>query len=462
MKLTVVGLGAEKDQISLSAYRALEKSGCVVLRTEKTLSAATVAEMGIDYKSFDYLYEKSRNFDTLNANICKEVLSLLKTRDVCYVVDGSVEEDLAASKLIQKVKDVTVYEGVSKAGNALAKAGVFATSYTAISAYSLADFSDFSYPLVVYDLDSQMLVSEWKLKLMDVVGEEAKVRLYVDYRFNLVPMYEIDTFGNYDYSTVLIVDKEPLKDRERFTYSDLVDIVKILRGENGCPWDRVQTPETIRKTLIEECYELVDAVNKKDDEKIVEETGDVLLQTAFYIDFGSDNLAYTKADVLSGICSKLISRHTHVFGQDNAKDAESALSLWNKNKQIEKRFENAYQYVSDVPQNFPAALRAEKVVKRAKSFNVYFSEDLIDFIVTNCKKIIDGDTSSETVGDLIFACVSLSKSHELSAEELLADATERFIERFRKIEEAALKDGKTLKNLSKEEVEKYSNEIKKS
>lgn len=464
MQLTIIGLGVNKGDISFNAVEVLKRTKQVFLRTENTASAKILRDLGVSYQTFDYLYEKSRNFDTLTKNICKAISDLLKTGDVCYLVDGAVSEDNSASVLIKKIKNVDVYEGVSKVGYALSTLGLSGSEYQARSAYSLNDFDKVSLPLVVYDLDNVILASEWKLKLCSLVGEELKVRLYARNQWFSLPLYQIDGRDKYDYSTMLVIEKIPLEHKERFDYDDLCKIVKILRDENGCPWDRAQTRESICNTLIEECYELVDAVHKNSDDKICEETGDVLLQTAFYASFLEDSLVYDKTDILSGICSKLITRNSHVFGGDVAKNPEDALLVWNKNKQTEKQYEDSTSYLDDVPKNFPSALRAEKVVKRAKYCNYPIGDrksltEKLEKIIVDLK---EKDLTDDLLKRLIFTAIALIKTCDRSAEDLISSATRDFIKEFGLLETAIKNDGKTMKNLDEKQVEEYLNGNKKS
>ena len=139
-----------------------------------------------------------------------------------------------------------------------------------------------------------------------------------------------------------------------------MEILRILRGENGCPWDRVQTKESILKNLIEECYELVDAI-KLDDEEI----GDNFMQCSFHSLFAEERNAFTLSDIFTGVCTKLITRHTHIFGADKANNDEDALNVWEKNKEVEKNITSVTQNLKDVPTVFPALMRAQKVYKRA-------------------------------------------------------------------------------------------------
>jgi len=465
MQLYIIGLGVERGDISVSALKIIKNCKNVALRTEKTVSAQTLKDEVVEYASLDYLYEKSKNFDTLTKNICKKIGELLKTGDVCYLVDGAVSEDASSKVLLKKYKNAIVYEGVSKVSYALSKAKLNGGKYTAVSAYDLKDFAKFSLPLLVYDLDSGILASEWKLKLMSLVGEEVKVRLYARNREFYIPMYEIDSLQNvYDYSTVLVVEDAPIKDKERFDYRDLVSIVKILRADGGCPWDRAQTKQSITKSLIEECYELVDAVNKNADDKICEETGDVLLQTAFYINFLEESLSYDYTDVVSAICRKLITRHSHVFGNDKAGDAEEALTVWNKNKQTEKGYESNAAYVDDVPKNFPAALRAEKVIKRADYCNFSYGDktEIVKKIKNLVENLSDAEIDKDALKELVFQVIALIRKCDFSAEEVISEKTREYISELSKTEKLISLHGEDMKNLTEKQVEEYRNEVKKS
>lgn len=465
MQLYIIGLGVERGDISVSALKIIKNCKNVALRTEKTVSAQTLKDEGVEYASLDYLYEKSKNFDTLTKNICKKIGELLKTGDVCYLVDGAVSEDASSKVLLKKYKNAIVYEGVSKVSYALSKAKLNGGKYTAVSAYDLKDFAKFSLPLLIYDLDSGILASEWKLKLMSLVGEEVKVRLYARNREFYIPMYEIDSLQNvYDYSTVLVVEDAPIKDKERFDYLDLVSIVKILRADGGCPWDRAQTKQSITKSLIEECYELVDAVNKNADDKICEETGDVLLQTAFYINFLEESLSYDYTDVVSAICRKLITRHSHVFGNDKAGDAEEALTVWNKNKQTEKGYESNAAYVDDVPKNFPAALRAEKVIKRADYCNFSYGDktEIVKKIKNIVENLSDAEIDKDALKELVFQVIALIRKCDFSAEEVISEKTREYISELSKTEKLISLHGEDMKNLTEKQVEEYRNEVKKS
>ncbi len=462
MALTIIGLGVENGDISLRAVEKIKTASIVVLRTKNTPSASCVFEF-CQPISLDYIYEKSRNFQTLNKNVVREVKSLVKEySNVCYLVDGAVSEDYSCKELIKTVKGVEVIEGASKTANVLAKLGLCGEGATQISAYEIDKISTFSYPLVVYDLDSYYLASIWKIKLTELVGEEQKVRLYIDKRIISIPVYELDRQENYDFSTCIVVEDCSLKEKARFNFNDLFEIIKILRGENGCPWDRVQTKESIKKDLIEECYELVDAINQNDEDKMLEEIGDVILQAVFHLTLAEEREAFSRYDVLSSLCNKLIFRHSHIFGEDNAKNAESALDVWNKNKQIEKGFDTAYSYVSDVPKCLPSLIRAEKVIKRQDKSNFGILEPTLSNLTKMLKEIENSSECKELFGEFLLLLLAFVKGKVSSCEESLYDAVMKDLSLLEVVEKDLLEQGFELKNCDKELVKKTYEKYKKS
>ncbi len=454
MKLTIVGLGVEAGDISVNALNRIKNSSCVILRTEKTNSVKFLSQEGVNYTSLDYLYDKCKNFETLTKNIVKEIKKQLKTSDVCYVVDGSVSEDRVSAELINKIKNVEVFEGVSKASKAVSLAGLSGKKYYSVSAYEIGNINKFCLPLVVYDLDSKMLASEWKLKLMQFIGEEQKVSLYVDNQQKTMLLYELDLEENFNYSTVLVVGDTSLTDKERFSLEDLYEIIKILRSPNGCPWDKVQTEKSVVKNLIEETYELVEAINLEDDDKMREETGDLLLQVAFYMNFAEERGAYTKEDVISELCRKLIDRHTHIFGGEHATSVENALEIWNKNKQVEKKYGSVYNYVNDVPKTLPSLMRASKVIKRTvkSGLNVYDENALLKTLYEKLE--LSKSAENVDIGDIIFGLVYYFALKGKTCEEHLIEATNDFVSRIEKVENALQQQGKTIKDATDEEKRK--------
>lgn len=473
--ITVIGLGVEKGDLSKRGeaciLEAAKKGVKVVVRTANTLSYETVKELGIAHECLDYVYENSRNFATLAKNLAKAVTEY--GEDTVYLVDGAATEDNSVKALIKRLRGkVEIIDGVSKVTALVRAAGFKACSYTAVSAYELeetAKSGNVGLPLVVYDLDDGAFASDVKLLLGNLFGEETVVKYICGGKVKKCPLYELDRQKHYDYTSAVAIETMDLLEKQRFGIEDLKEIIVRLRAPNGCPWDRVQTPDSIKMSAVEEAYELVDAIDQDDDEKILEETGDIMLQAVFHAVLKEETGSFDLTDVLTGICQKLIFRHSHVFGDDKAKDGESALSVWEKNKMTEKHQTTYADSVNDVPKCFPAAMRAQKIGKRAAKAGMDFDsvrsaakrvqEELEEFFVAyesgNATEI------EKELGDVLFSVVNVGRKAGCDCEKALKESVDRFAARFTKAEALALADGRVVTELSEAEWDKYYVKAKK-
>lgn len=467
MKLTLAGVGLCPKDMSLRALEEAKNADKVILRTAETPIGKWLTEIGIKFESLDFIYEKSRNFDTLSKNLAKAVLDQAKQTNVVYLVEGDVSEDVSCSIIRKKRKDAEIIPGIPKS-TFFADVAHVSSPYTGISAYDVAS-AKISLPVVIFDVDCQFIASAAKLALSDKFGDEIPCVKITNGIARKMKLYEIDRDEDFDGSCAIVVDKLNLIEKQRFDYDDLSEILKILRSENGCPWDRAQTPESIMQNTVEETYELLDAIKTNDKVAELEEVGDVLLQAFFYIRFAEENGDFTTNDALSGICEKLISRHTHIFGADVAANEKEALDAWEKNKQKEKGYASGYDYLSAIPKSFPSVLRAHKVGSRSAKYNMDFADahQAADKVKEEFYEVLaevkKGDAKGvyEESGDLLFAAVSLVRLLGVNGELALNDATDKFLKRFKKTEELVLKDGKNMKSLSAEELDAYYNESKK-
>ncbi len=474
--ITVIGLGVEKGDLSRRGEECIlngaKEGRKIVVRTANTASYQTVLALGVEHTTLDSVYESSRNFATLAKNLAKAVIK--QGEDAIYLVDGAATEDNSVKALIKSLRGkVEIIDGVSKT-TALVRAAAFkGCSYTAVSAYELcekANSGNLSLPLVVYDLDDRGLASDIKLILGDLYGEEIFVKFILGGKAKKISLFELDRQKYYDYTSAVAIEEMDLLQKKRFTAEDLKEIIVRLRAPDGCPWDRVQTSDSIKMSAVEEAYELVDAIDQEDDEKILEETGDIMLQAVFHAVLKEETGAFDLTDVFTGICTKLITRHTHVFGEDKASDGESALSVWEKNKMTEKHQITFADSVNDVPKCFPAAMRAQKVGKRAAKGGMDFAsveeaverlqEELAEFF--EAYKAGDKIQAEKELGDVLFAAVNVGRKAGADCEKALKESTDRFAARFTKAEALALADGKVVTELSEEEWDKYYKQAKES
>lgn len=210
-------------------------------------------------------------------------------------------------------------------------------------------------------------------------------------------------------------EKAKLKAKERFTTEDLLLIIKILRGKDGCPWDAEQTHESIIPGLIEETYETVEAIEMKDPEMLCEELGDVLLQIVFHSDISSDDGDFNYGDVVTGVCKKMIIRHPHVFGDVDAKTSAEVLKNWDKIKAETKSQNGLYEKLNSVAKPLPALMRAQKLIHKAAKENIRPSDQLLSGA--------EGEAANALL-QAIYKCEEL----DLNAETVLRHLSDAFIE----------------------------------
>lgn len=256
--------------------------------------------------------------------------------------------------------------------------------------------------------------------------------------------------------------------KEKYTIDDLIEIVRLLRSENGCPWDKEQTHKSIRMDFLEEVYEVIEAIDFESKEMLREELGDVLLQVVFHSQIETEKDSFNFSDVTDDICKKLIIRHPHVFGEVSVSSSEEVLKNWDRIKKDTKGQETFTDTLKSVPRVFPSLLRASKLGKRASRANLDFNNP--DDALKSLKSEVDelsaamkaDDTAkiSEEIGDVIFSAVNVARKSGLNAEELLTQANEKFIARFEKVEQMAIENNENMQDLSADKLDKYWNKAK--
>ncbi len=250
--------------------------------------------------------------------------------------------------------------------------------------------------------------------------------------------------------------------KEHYNVADLIDIVEILRSPEGCPWDREQDHKSIRRDFLEETYEVIEAINKNDKELLLEELGDVLLQVVFHTQIEREQGTFELSDVADGICKKMIERHPHVFGEVKADTSEQVLENWDVIKKRTKKQKSQTESMLSIPREFPALMRADKVQKKASKVgfdwdNADGAFDKISEELNELKTAVengDKDNVHEELGDLLFSVVNVSRFVGVDSEEALTGATDKFIDRFSKVEKMAEERGMNMKETELAELDK--------
>ena len=251
----------------------------------------------------------------------------------------------------------------------------------------------------------------------------------------------------------------------------LVEIVARLRAPDGCPWDRKQTPETLKKYLLEEAYEVVEAIEKDQPLEVCEEIGDALFLLIFLAYLYEEAGKFRLADVLTLCAEKMIRRHPHVFGEHNLESAEEVVAQWQriKEKEAQEKGLASSSVLGNLPRNLPALQRAFRVGERASrvGFDWQRPEDLFEKIDEETQELKEalqeGDPAKikEELGDLLFTLANLSRKLGVNPEEALRDTVEKFVSRFLEMERHFQGQGKDLRELSLAEMDQVWEEVKK-
>ena len=254
--------------------------------------------------------------------------------------------------------------------------------------------------------------------------------------------------------------------KKTYNFDDLVTVMKVLRSEEGCMWDREQTHESIRNNFIEETYEVIEAIDTSDTKLLREELGDVLLQIVFHAEMEREKGVFTIDDVANDICAKLIHRHPHIFADVSVSSTADVLANWEAIKSKEKSRTTLTSKLRSIPPMLPALMRAEKVGKKASMLDFPTVEDVLaklDEEVAELKAAIrSGENSemTEELGDVLLTLSSLSRKIDVDAERALNDSTTKFIDRFEKVENECEKRGINMKESDISVLDGIYNEIK--
>lgn len=248
----------------------------------------------------------------------------------------------------------------------------------------------------------------------------------------------------------------PYEMKDRYTIADLAEIVALLRSKDGCPWDKVQTHASIRTDLIEETYEVIEAIDQSDPVLLQEELGDLLLQVVFHAQIETEQQHFTLEDVCTDICKKMIIRHPHVFSTVKADTTEEVLKNWDEIKEETKHQTTRTQTLEAVAKTLPALMRAQKVCKRArKGGNQFLCNESALANVTECKRNLEeamhleeADAIYQAMGELLFCCTGMAQALGISAEQALTDTTNHFINCFRIMEDICQTENRSMETLS--------------
>ena len=465
--ITVILLCAP-EALTLAQQQLIAKAEKIFLQTFKHPSAETVQHHIDEVQSMDDLFETSEDFDALNRAIA---LRLCDNAPCVYIATGSIQNSQLpvireAAKQSNTEVSVLPYLSVGDVAFPAYRRGV------AISAHDLPDQIDPEQNYVVEEIDSVLAAGEAKLYLAEYFPDDWKIQFASIqksgiYHSREICLCDLDRQRAYDATSIVYVPGSEYEERTRHGFDDVMRIVRRLRAPNGCPWDREQTHVSLKNALLEESYELLDAIDEDDDQHICEEMGDVLLQFALHAAIAEEQSAFSARDACTDLVEKLIYRHPHVFGSIRVSGSDEVLKNWDALKMAQRKQTTQSEVLKSVPKSFPALLRSRKVQKKAADvgFDWNSARDAFYKIAEETEELRQAmeqeSNIEEEMGDLLFAVVNVARLLKLEPEFLLMQATDKFIYRFEQMEQLALMQGHALKDLPFSEQDKLWDEAKK-
>ena len=477
--ITIVGLGPGPfGLITMETWEQMQQAEQLLLRTAVHPTVAELEKRGLRFSSYDTLYETGATFEEVYSRIAADVVRRAKEgQQIVYAVPGS---PLVAERTVIMIRElarqerqiVHILPGMSFAEVLYVRLGI--DPIEGLTILDAADLSslpeDMPTALVVTQVYNQQVASEAKLSLMEIYPDDHPVMLVrnlglEDEKILPLPLYEIDRQRDIDHLTSLYVPAAPAKTRE-FTLEPLTDIMARLRAPDGCPWDIVQTHASLRSNLVEEVYEVIEAIDLEDAELLCEELGDLLLQIVFHARMAEETGDFSMQDVIDGICNKLIRRHPHVFGQISVRDAAEVLLNWEQIKKEEKKERTSL--LDGVPKDLPALMGASKMQQKAAKAGFDWADigpvwGKLDEEIAELKQAIqqkDTAHTEEELGDVLFSVVNLARFLKVDAETALRRTNGKFKHRFSHVEARVKASGHSWKEFTLEELDAFWEEAK--
>lgn len=478
--LTILGMGAFPGHLTEEAQRALRDGAKVVLQTARCYLAQSLSLQGIRYRTMDGLYEQAEDFDELNETVARNLVLEAQGSDVVYALLGGAEGKAVCAAIAKAAAgagiELRVLPGVSYGACAAAAAGGRFCYERPARMLFAADLEGAALlpgePLVVQELDNVMLAGDAKLLLSEYYPDELEILLataeYGQYQVRALPLCELDRQERSAYAHTTCVLLPPLSfgELERRGPGELQTLIARLRAPDGCPWDREQTPGSLLSSLLEETYEVAEAIELEDDAKLCEELGDLMMLVVMLSCIAQEHGSFTLRDVTSDVCAKLVHRHPHVFGGGTARDTGAVLRSWEALKMEEKGESTLSQSMRDVAKPLPALMRAEKIQKKAGQVGFDWKDplDALEKVREETEELEEelrrreggaqnGARVEEELGDLLFAAANVARLAKVKSELALGRATEKFVRRFERMEAAARADGRGLADMTLEEMD---------
>ncbi|MBS4537588.1 nucleoside triphosphate pyrophosphohydrolase [Clostridium sp. D2Q-11] len=477
--INIIGLGfGDTNRMTLHSIESIKKYKNF-FRTEKSPIIEYLKNNNIYYESYDSIYQDLESFEDVYEYIVNDLVQKSKEYStINYCAPGSptlsdkVTEILLDGKdklgvQVRIIDNSGMLEAVYNVLGKSMKNGIKLVDSLDIKSTDIDINSDF----IITQVYDQLIASEVKIYLEEIYTDEYPIKVINDFEdvggIKSIPLYQLDRIKEYNHMTVVYI---PCNETEKNIYdmNNLVDIMETLRSEKGCLWDIKQSHQSLREYAIEEAYEVVDAIDKDDMSLLEEELGDLLLQVVFHSQIAREEGYFNIWNVITSISKKLIYRHPHVFEDFQAKDIKQANENWDYMKNKSKNITSPTESMIDIPKGLPSLLKSYKVQKKASKvgFDWDNKEDAykkVEEEIDELKEAIDNnkvDEIEEEFGDVLFALVNYGRFLNINPETALNNTINKFIQRFKYIEDSSKNIGKQMEEMSLKEMDLLWNRAK--
>lgn len=468
----IVGLGpGSEDALTLGAIEIMGKFP-LYLRTKKHPTVKYLDTKGISYETFDSFYENAETFEQVYEEIKEAIMRASENGDLIYAVPG---HPLVAEKsvmlLIETMKKVgipyKIYPSVSFVDTMLE--ALLIDPIKGIRIVDALDIEketpDFSKGTIITQVFSPYVASQVKLALLNFLEDEDPV-IFVraagtkDQVVRPLKLYELDRQKDIDDLTSVYVP--PMEDK--YDFYTFMRVVEQLRDKDeGCPWDKEQTHESLKKYLIEESYEALEAIDLKDYDGLSEELGDVLLQILLHSTIGKEKGKFNVHEVIKTVAEKMVYRHPHVFKKEEVLTSVEVKDQWEELKKKEKKETSLADALSKISKFNPSLSRAEKIQKKTRKYGFDFEhvDEVFSKILEEMEEIKEALKAQDKnevdleLGDLLFSVVNLSRFLKVDPELSLNETSDRFVKRIDVMEKELTKVGMDFQALSLEKLDEY-------
>ncbi|MBQ9211954.1 MAG: MazG family protein [Clostridia bacterium] len=470
-KITVIPLGPGAPELLTlqAAERLQEKKTPLFLRTRHHPVAQWLTERGIPFQDLDEFYDKYEDFDQMHEAMAAFLWQEAARQPLRLgVMDPASDGAIASLRhTCPQEGELQILSGVSAEDVVLSGLPGQMMTDGLLQRFSATRFLSASYhpenPLLIIEIDSVLLAGQVKLKLGELYDDEQEVCFFppsekTERVPKLIPLYQLDSQRAYDHTSALYLPGVDYQSRRRFTFQDLTEIVARLRAPDGCPWDRVQTHETLRPYMVEEAWEAVNAIEDQDMDHLADELGDVLFQVMIHASVGETFDEFSLTDVISGICRKMIHRHPHVFQHAQGESAEEIAQGWEAQKRAETGSKTVGDTLNDVSTSLPALKYSIKMYKKLAQLPALRRnpEEIVVEIQALSQGLTDGTAlDEEKMSQLLMKCTELCYRTDQDAEILLHRGVERMKQRYQKAEKRIYQDQKEPEHLTLEQLNKY-------